>query len=170
MTDKTEEKTTSALDELKETFMNFCTFGDKTNQGQLDNKKFSKLAKDCKLVDKSHCTTTDIDLIFTKIKPKGGRTVSFKLFQEGIEEIAKKKFADDYKSNSKSAVAKVIDLVIKQKVPVSSGTKADKVKFYDDKSTYTGVHKNGGPTTTDNRISLSTLSNRGTTDNKKTSK
>jgi len=33
--------------------------------------------------------------------------------------------------------------------PTSSGTKADKVKFHDDKSTYTGVYKQGGPSTVD---------------------
>ena len=33
--------------------------------------------------------------------------------------------------------------------PVFSGTKADKVKFHDDKSLYTGVYAKGGPTTVD---------------------
>jgi len=33
--------------------------------------------------------------------------------------------------------------------PVFAGTKADKVKFHDDKSLYTGVYAQGGPTTVD---------------------
>lgn len=31
--------------------------------------------------------------------------------------------------------------------PVYSGTKADSVKYHDDKSLYTGVYANGGPST-----------------------
>lgn len=33
--------------------------------------------------------------------------------------------------------------------PVFTGTKTDKVKFHDDKSLYTGVYAQGGPTTVD---------------------
>ncbi|TPP50364.1 p25-alpha family protein [Leishmania donovani] len=54
----------------------------------------------------------------------------------------------------------------------SSGTKADTVRFHDDKSTYTGAAKQGGPTNVDrNAGSLAgvvdrrqeTIDNRGTT-------
>lgn len=39
------------------------------------------------------------------------------------------------------------------------GTKADNVRFHDDKSTYTGVHKMGGPTTVDDgRVQFNDLS------------
>ncbi len=41
--------------------------------------------------------------------------------------------------------------------PAFSGTKADKVKFHDDKSLYTGVHGQGGPCTVD-KSSISDLS------------
>jgi hypothetical protein len=33
--------------------------------------------------------------------------------------------------------------------PTFSGTKAEAVKYHDDKSLYTGVHANGGPSTVD---------------------
>ena len=33
--------------------------------------------------------------------------------------------------------------------PIFQGTKAAKVKFHDDKSTYTGVYAKGGPTNVD---------------------
>lgn len=33
--------------------------------------------------------------------------------------------------------------------PQFKGTQADAVKFHDDKSLYTGVHANGGPTNVD---------------------
>lgn len=35
------------------------------------------------------------------------------------------------------------------KGPVLTGTKAEANKFHDDKSLYTGVHANGGPSTVD---------------------
>ena len=38
---------------------------------------------------------------------------------------------------------------IQSSSPASSGTKADAVKFHDDKSQYTGVYKAGGPTSID---------------------
>ena len=33
--------------------------------------------------------------------------------------------------------------------PIFVGTKAEKVKWHDDKSSYTGVYANGGPTSVD---------------------
>lgn len=43
--------------------------------------------------------------------------------------------------------------------PILYGTKADNVRFHDDKSTYTGVHKMGGPTTVDDgRVQFNDLS------------
>ncbi|KAL7708096.1 p25-alpha [Lotmaria passim] len=62
--------------------------------------------------------------------------------------------------------------MIASAAPKSSGTKAEAVRFYDDKSSYTGVAKQGGPTNVDrNAGSLagvvdrrqSTIDNRGTT-------
>jgi len=39
--------------------------------------------------------------------------------------------------------------IIKAGGPTFSGTKADQVKFHDDKSLYTGVYAQGGPTNVD---------------------
>lgn len=33
--------------------------------------------------------------------------------------------------------------------PIFTGTKAEKVKWHDDKASYTGVYANGGPTNVD---------------------
>jgi len=158
-----EAKSTS-LEELKTTFMNYCQFGDKNNQGLMNGKIFAKLCVETKIIDKKTVTATDVDLIFTKVK-KTARTIPFKTFKDdALPLLAAKKFKDEYKESEKAAVAKLIDIICKQKVPVSSGTKADKVKFHDDKSTYTGVHKAGGPSTSDNRITLSSLADRSASD------
>jgi hypothetical protein len=42
----------------------------------MDGKTFAKFSKDCKILDKK-LTSTDIDLIFAKICPKGVRKINF---------------------------------------------------------------------------------------------
>ena len=43
---------------------------------EIDGKIFAKLAVDCKIVNKK-CSKTDIDLIFTKVKEKNARKITF---------------------------------------------------------------------------------------------
>lgn len=105
----------------------------------MEGKTFAKLAKDTKIIDKN-LTATDVDLVFAKVKDKAARKISFAQFQKGVEELAKKK--------------KITAEALEQKIlstggPVFSGTKAEANKFHDDKSLYTGVHANGGPSTVD---------------------
>lgn len=53
-----------------------------------------KLCKDCGLVDKAF-TTTDVDLIFAKVKAKTARKITFQQFVMALREIAKKKKASE---------------------------------------------------------------------------
>lgn len=105
----------------------------------MDGKTFAKMAKDCKILDKA-LTATDIDLIFAKIKDKAARKITSSQFEKGIELCAaKKKLSADELGAKICAVGG----------PVFTGTKADAVKYHDDKSLYTGVYANGGPTNVD---------------------
>lgn len=106
-------------------------------KAEMDGKTFAKFAKDTKLLDKK-LTTTDVDLIFAKIKDKSQRTIMFEQFKKGVEEFAKKK------GITFDACA---TLILATEGPKFQGTKADYVKFHDDKGLYTGVHLNGGPDT-----------------------
>jgi hypothetical protein len=58
---------------LGEVFKSYCSFGDKSTGPKptpmLDGAKFAKIFRDCKLLDK-HLTSTDVDIVFTKVKPK----------------------------------------------------------------------------------------------------
>lgn len=108
-------------------------------QKTMEGKSFAKLAKDCKLIDKK-LTATDIDLIFAKVKDKAERRITFAQFQKGLEHIADKKG---------STVDDIITKVTSTGGPQFAGTQADHVKFHDDKSLYTGVYANGGPTNVD---------------------
>lgn len=115
----------------EQVFLTFCGVG-KTD---MDGKGFAKLAKDCQLLDKK-CTATDIDLVFAKVVTKGQRRIGFQQFEIGLSHIAQKKAV---------AVDSVYQAVENSIGPVLNATQADAVKFHDDKSTYTGVHVNGGP-------------------------
>ena len=142
-------------DALCDLFNSFCTFGG-GHAGEMDNAKFAKFAKDTKIIDKKF-TTTDIDLIFSKIKPKGERKISYDVFRtQGLSEIAGKKGI---------SVEELTTLIIGNGGPQSSGTQAEAVRFHDDKESYTGVYAKGGPTNVDNKTSdLSQIANRGDAD------
>jgi len=106
---------------------------------EMDGRQFAKLAKDSGILDKK-LTSTDIDLIFAKVKDKSARKINFSQFENALAQCATKKGVqkDD-----------IINAILKCGGPILHGTKADYVKFHDDKSTYTGVHNHGGPSTID---------------------
>ena len=108
-------------------------------KNDMESKQFSKLVKECKLIDKKF-TNNDVDIVFAKVKVKGLKTITFADFQNALGEIAKKK------GTTLEAIKEVIE---KHGAATYAGTKADYVKFHDDKTTYTGVYARGGPTTVD---------------------
>ena len=106
---------------------------------EMDGRQFAKLAKDCKLLDKK-LTATDVDLAFAKVKDKAARKINFSQFDHALDTFASKK------GITKNDVIKQIEV---SGGPAFSGTKAAYNKFHDDKSLYTGVYANGGPSTVD---------------------
>merc|ERR1712187_179618 len=115
---------------LKDAFLSFAD-----GRLDMDQKAFVKLCKDCELVDKKF-TATDADLIFAKVVTKGQRRINYEQFCSGLENVAAKK------DKSPDAIR---NCIIRAGGPVLLGTVANAVRFHDDKSTYTGVHVNGGP-------------------------
>ena len=105
----------------------------------MESKQFSKLCKECKLLDKKF-GNNDIDIVFAKVKSGKDKTITFAQFQNALEEIAKRK----------GSTKEAIETAVKNHGGATySGTKADYVKFHDDKSTYTGVYAKGGPSVVD---------------------
>jgi hypothetical protein len=100
---------------------------------EMDGRTFAKMVSDCGLLDKK-MTSTDVDLIFAKIKAKTARKINFVEFEEGVRLIATKKgvASDD-----------VVKKIISTGAPKFHGTKPEFVKFHDDKSTYTGMYSKG---------------------------
>ena len=106
---------------------------------EMESKQFQKLVKECKLIDKKF-TQNDVDIVFSKVKVKGLKTITFGDFENALAEIAKKK------GTTKD---KIEEQIKKHGAATYAGTKADYVKFHDDKSTYTGVYAKGGPSVVD---------------------
>lgn len=117
----------------------------------MDGRTFVKILKDSKLFD-SKFTQVDADLIFAGVKAKGAKKITYGDFEAAMEKVAAKKG---------DTVASLTAKIGKEGAegPILYGTRTDSVRFHDDKSTYTGVHKQGGPTTVDaGRVQFNDLS------------
>jgi len=96
----------------------------------MDGREFAKLCSDCKLFDRKF-TKADVDIVFAKVCFKGERRIGLRQFQQALTLIADRKEVAPYF---------VLKNVKQSAGPQLSGTKADAVRFHDDKSTYTGTH------------------------------
>lgn len=56
----------------------------------MDGRQFVKMMKDVGFVDKKF-TTTDVDLIFAKVKEKSQRKITFFEFEDALVLVAKRK-------------------------------------------------------------------------------
>ncbi len=103
---------------------------------EMDGRTFFKVFKDSKVTDKK-LTETAIDLSFAKCATKGVKRMNFEQFKAGVADCATRKGISE------------ADMVAHLGGPAYKGTKTDAVKWFDDKSQYTGVHAHGGPSTVD---------------------
>merc|ERR1711942_658370 len=126
-------------DDLKKAFMNFANQGKSGAQVQeLDNKNWTKMAKDCGLYNKT-CTSTDGDITFQKFCGNKAKHINFDTFLKVIDELALKFYKGDA-----NAVAKYRELIVKKGSPQNTGTKVatgNNVGKMTDTSQYTGAHK-----------------------------
>lgn len=111
---------------LHDVFLIFCGSGQQT----MDNRSFVKLCKDCQLLHKGF-SSNDADIAFAKACDKGQRRMTEAQFEDALFEMSEKTGAD---------YGDVIMKVIQNGRPVLTATRADNVRFHDDKSTYTGAH------------------------------
>mmetsp|Transcript_68770 Transcript_68770/g.151480 ORF Transcript_68770/g.151480 Transcript_68770/m.151480 type:complete len:367 (-) Transcript_68770:64-1164(-) len=72
----------------QEVFQAFC--GPRSG---MDGKAFSKLCKDCGLLDRRF-SAADADLIFAKVCPRGGRRIGMEQFEEAVWLIGRKRGMD----------------------------------------------------------------------------
>ncbi|KAK9838481.1 hypothetical protein WJX81_002091 [Elliptochloris bilobata] len=145
----------AAEGELKKVFCSFASFGGRQHVEEMDGGRFEKLCRDCGLVDRKAVTSTEVDLAFARAKAKGARRLTFERFLDALALLAERKG---------TSLADLAAAVLAARGPCVSGTRADYVKFHDDKSTYTGVYARGGPTNVDPSKDLSALLDRSPAD------
>ena len=147
--------------ELYKIYQTFCAFGKGHRVApqalSMDSRTFQKFNKDAGLISKS-LSRTQVDLIFTKVKARGSRSVDFNGFLECLRHVA---------AGRQVTFDALVTYILRSNVGpnLNSATRSEAVRFHDDTSSYTGVHKAGGPTTVGNGgdgavITLSNLTDR----------
>ncbi|KAL2088411.1 hypothetical protein ACEWY4_015310 [Coilia grayii] len=130
------------MEQLLTSFKKFAIHGDTKATGkEMNGKNWAKLCKDCKVIDGKNVTGTDVDIVFSKVKAKTSRVITYEEFQKALEELAPKRF----KGQSKEEALKSIHQLIEGKEPTNVGvTKVAKTRAVDrltDTTKYTGSHK-----------------------------
>ncbi|XP_056141980.1 tubulin polymerization-promoting protein [Lampris incognitus] len=127
---------------LEESFRRFAIHGDTRATGkEMHGKNWSKLCKDCGVIDGKNITLTDVDIVFSKVKKKSSRTIIFDEFKAALAELARKKYKEKAVEEAEAEVFKLIE----GKGPIISGvTRAvasPTVSRLTDTSKFTGSHK-----------------------------
>ncbi|XP_062246645.1 tubulin polymerization-promoting protein family member 3 [Platichthys flesus] len=130
------------MEQLLAAFKKFAVRGDTKAMGkELNGKNWAKLCKDCKIIDGKSVTVTDVDIVFSKVKQKTSRVITFEEFHRALQELAPKRF----KGQSKEEALRSIVALVEGGEPSNAGvTKVAKTAAVDrltDASRYTGSHK-----------------------------
>lgn len=131
-----------SLADVESCFHKFAVHGDtKANGKEMNGKNFAKLCKDCHITDGKNVTTTDVDIVFSKVKAKSARVITFEQFQQAVTELSSKRF----KGKSKEDALQQLHGLLVGKEPTNVGvTKVAKAAAVDrltDTTKYTGSHK-----------------------------
>ncbi|KAM5338382.1 tubulin polymerization-promoting protein family member 2 isoform 2-T2 [Glossophaga mutica] len=128
--------------EAEKTFQRFAVFGESSSSGtEMNNKNFSKLCKDCGVMDGKTVTSTDVDIVFSKVKAKNARTITFQQFQEAMKELGQKRFKSKNPDEALENVYKLIEGKDPATTGVTKATTVGGVSRLTDTSKYTGTHK-----------------------------
>ncbi|RXM36049.1 Tubulin polymerization-promoting protein family member 3 [Acipenser ruthenus] len=127
---------------LEEAFKKFSIHGDTKATGkELNGKNWAKLCKDCKIIDGKSVTSTDVDIVFSKVKAKTARVITFEEFKKALVELGPKRFKGKSKEEAVSSIYKLIEGKEPANVGVTKITKKGGVDRLTDVSKYTGSHK-----------------------------
>lgn len=100
---------------LLEVFQKYCSFGTRSNgppsasgdgsrrasitAPQMEGSKFAKLAREAGLLDSHVITPTEIDILFSRVKDKTERKISFAQFRTALRLIAEKKYHQNHQNH-----------------------------------------------------------------------
>ncbi|XP_074398297.1 tubulin polymerization-promoting protein isoform X1 [Zonotrichia albicollis] len=127
---------------LEEAFRKFAVHGDTRATGkEMHGKNWSKLCKDCNIIDGKNVTTTDVDIVFSKIKGKSVRTITFEQFKEALQELSKKRFKGKSDEEALQEMYKLIEGKGPGLTGVTKTVSSPTVSRLTDTSKFTGSHK-----------------------------
>ncbi|KAG2483164.1 hypothetical protein HYH03_017956 [Edaphochlamys debaryana] len=142
-----------AEEAVKQFYNDFASFGSRQAVEGMDSAHFAKLFRDMDMID-AQLTMQDIDLAFTRAKPKGGRLLTFDGFVAALAECA---------GHKGLRLEGLVRQVLAGSGPVARATKTDSVRLHDDRSTYTGVYAQGGPRVASQAADLASMLDRDAT-------
>ncbi|XP_003966223.2 tubulin polymerization-promoting protein isoform X2 [Takifugu rubripes] len=130
------------LTALEEAFRRFAIHGDTRATGkEMHGKNWSKLCKDCSVIDGKSVTLTDVDIVFSKVKKKSSRNITYDEFKMALAELARKKYKEKSGEEAEAEIFKLVE----GKSPIISGvTRAvasPTVSRLTDTTKFTGSHK-----------------------------
>ncbi|XP_041641861.1 tubulin polymerization-promoting protein family member 3 [Cheilinus undulatus] len=130
------------MDNLLVSFKKFAIHGDTKATGkELNGKNWAKLCKDCKIIDGKNVTSTDVDIVFSKVKQKTSRVITYEEFRNALEELAPKRFKGQSKEEALESIFKLVEGKEPTNVGVTKVAKTRAVDRLTDASKYTGSHK-----------------------------
>ncbi|XP_027137054.1 tubulin polymerization-promoting protein family member 3 isoform X3 [Larimichthys crocea] len=98
------------MEQLLTSFKKFAVHGDTKATGkELNGKNWAKLCKDCKIVDGKTITSTDVDIVFSKVKQKTSRVITYEEFRRALEELAPKRFKGQSKDEALRSIFKLVE-------------------------------------------------------------
>ncbi|NXY73773.1 TPPP2 protein, partial [Glareola pratincola] len=111
----------SKMSEVEKAFRKFAVYGDTSASGNnMTGKNFSKMCKECGVVDGKAVTSTHIDIVSSEVKrvTKVAHTITFAKYQQAMKELCTKRS----KGKSPEEALQAVYSLAEGKEPGSVGT------------------------------------------------
>ncbi|KAJ6653000.1 hypothetical protein lerEdw1_010205 [Lerista edwardsae] len=96
--------------EVEKTFRKFAVFKDPaTSSNDMSGKNFSKILKECGVMDGRAVTSTDVDIAFSTYKSKGSRSINYLEFLHALKDLSSKRFKGKSSEEALAAVVKLME-------------------------------------------------------------
>ncbi|XP_068181596.1 tubulin polymerization-promoting protein family member 3 [Antennarius striatus] len=129
-------------EQLLASFKKFAIHGDTKATGkELNGKNWAKLCKDCSITDGKNVTGTDVDIVFSKVKQKTSRVITYEEFVRALVDLAPKRFKGQSKEEAQESIFKLVEGGEPTNVGVTKVVKTAAVDRLTDSSRFTGSHK-----------------------------
>ncbi|CAG9465979.1 unnamed protein product [Pedinophyceae sp. YPF-701] len=120
----------------------YNAFGGNTDVTRMDGRTFAKFCREKGLLPKP-LLPNDCDLVFASVKAPVAKKLSFGEFCVALQKLSERS------NGALPDLDMILAAVAKLGGPQTISTTPDNVRFHDDKSTFTGVYRRGGPSMDD---------------------